>query len=323
MDNEASGPNAEQAEKDTAPPHADERAGENVGEAHEHQRDDDADNNSPRYRGESRFHRGRGGRYCGRGGRGYRHDHACHGRAAHAYKHNHGCHGPSPFWGTGPGTHAETAATGGFDLPTLLSNLNVNLRDILSPEPQNGTHEEDSDIDFIPRADVFSTDARYIVHVSLPGAQKEDISVEYDAETSMLNVAGVVYRPGVDEEVSAAMVVDGRGGEVGVFERKIDLSHAAAPGQGRGKAGRVDVDGVTAKLEDGVLVVVLPKLARMAEKRRVSVEQVRQDVGRENEKPDMMVDSEVEVGDAGRQPYAAHARDAEVEEREYVAVDVD
>jgi HSP20 family protein len=83
----------------------------------------------------------------------------------------------------------------------------------------------------------------------LPGAKKEDVGVNWDAEKSELSVAGVIYRPG-DEELLKTLAMDER--KVGPFERKIRLGTRANP-------AHVDADGITAKLEDGVLRVEVRK----------------------------------------------------------------
>lgn len=103
--------------------------------------------------------------------------------------------------------------------------------------------------DFSPEADIFDTPSSYIVHVSLPGAKKEDVGVNWDAEKSELSIAGVIYRPG-DEELLKTLAMNER--KVGPFERKIRLGTRANP-------ARVDADGITAKLEDGVLRIEVRK----------------------------------------------------------------
>lgn len=106
--------------------------------------------------------------------------------------------------------------------------------------------------DFSPPADVFDTEDAYIVHVSLPGAKKEDVGVNWDADRSELSLAGVIYRPG-DEDFLKTLALDER--HVGVFERKIRLGSRANPAQ-------VDADAISARMDDGVLVVTIPKLDR-------------------------------------------------------------
>ena len=106
--------------------------------------------------------------------------------------------------------------------------------------------------DFSPPADVFDTEDAYIVHVSLPGAKKEDVGVNWDADKSELSLAGVIYRPG-DEDFLKTLALDER--HVGVFERKIRLGSRANPAQ-------VDADAISARMDEGVLVVTIPKLDR-------------------------------------------------------------
>lgn len=131
-------------------------------------------------------------------------------------------------------------------LPTD-SNTSINttrVTDGNTPAPSSSDH------DFTPPVDVFDTETSYVVHVSLAGAKKEDLSVNWDAEKNELVVAGVVYRPG-DEALLKTLALDER--KVGAFERKVKLG-------GKEKKGEaVEVEGISAKMVDGVLVVVLPK----------------------------------------------------------------
>lgn len=112
----------------------------------------------------------------------------------------------------------------------------------------NENKEEESD-GFKPEADVFDTETAYVIHLSVPGAKKEDISVTWDAEKSEVAISGFVHRPG-DEELLKTLAMDER--KVGLFERKVRLGSLANPAQ-------VDVDGINAKLEDGILRVEVPK----------------------------------------------------------------
>ncbi|KAL8630581.1 hypothetical protein Q9189_003671 [Teloschistes chrysophthalmus] len=117
--------------------------------------------------------------------------------------------------------------------------------------------------DFSPPADVFDTEENYIIHLSLPGAKKEDVGVNWDADKSELSVAGVIYRPG-DEEFLKTLALDER--QVGVFERKVRLGSRASPAM-------VDEDGMGAKMEDGVLIVTIPKRdAGYVEVKKVDIE---------------------------------------------------
>ncbi len=103
---------------------------------------------------------------------------------------------------------------GGFDPTALAAHFWTHFND------NNATNKKDEDQDHSPDADVFDTDTAFVIHVSVPGAKKEDIGVNWDAEKSELSVAGVIYRPG-DEEFLKTLAMDER--KIGAFERKIRL----------------------------------------------------------------------------------------------------
>lgn len=113
--------------------------------------------------------------------------------------------------------------------------------------------EADSENTFVPPIDLFVTETEYVLHIALPGARKEDVGVNFDADTSELNVAGVVYRQG-DEEFLKTLTQSER--KVGVFERTIKI-----PPTGQEKE-EVDGDAISAKMEDGVLIVTIPKVEK-------------------------------------------------------------
>lgn len=113
---------------------------------------------------------------------------------------------------------------------------------------QRGAQAGAEDGTFTPEIDVFDTPSAYIVHASLPGAKKPDISITYSATRSSVNISGVVTRPGVDEELMSTLALDER--KVGAFERNVRLDESV----------KIDEDGISAKLEDGVLRVTIPKV---------------------------------------------------------------
>lgn len=115
------------------------------------------------------------------------------------------------------------------------------------------TEEEGEEGVFTPPVDVFDTVNNWTVHVAIPGAKKEDISVRWDADKKLLMITGVVHRPG-DEEFIGSMVRGER--KVGLFERKIQLPPVESENE---KNDEVDGDHITAKMEDGILVIMVPK----------------------------------------------------------------
>ncbi len=130
---------------------------------------------------------------------------------------------------------------------------------------------------FVPPVDVFRTDRAFVLHMALPGARKEDISVDWNADRSVLSVAGIVHRPG-DEAFQSGLLKAER--SFGLFRRDVPLpplgGYEADPSAALEKDGGddvVDAVGITAKMEDGVLVVFVPKVEKeWTEVRRVDIE---------------------------------------------------
>lgn len=116
-------------------------------------------------------------------------------------------------------------------------------------EPREQSGEQDDT--FVPPVDIFNTEKAYVLHVSLPGAVKEDVGVNWDADRSQLNVAGVVYRPGSEEFLQTLSSSERK---VGMFERSIKL-----PPTETDEKEEVDGFGITAKMENGILIVTVPK----------------------------------------------------------------
>ncbi len=221
------------------------------------------------FRGRRGFH-GRGGWHGGRGGWG-------HGPRAHHGPHgHHGRRGPPPPPFGGPG--------GAFDLRPIFEALNSHpigqqpwaqaLRSYAEQAGFGGDaqrsgetlvpEDDENENSFIPPVDIFSTETAYILHIALPGAKKEDVGVNWDSDKGVLNLAGVVYRQG-DEEFLKTLSKSER--KVGVFERSIKLP------PGEEEKEEVDSDAITAKLEDGVLVVTVPKVEKdWTEVKRVDIQ---------------------------------------------------
>ena len=180
-------------------------------------------------------------------------------------RHRH--HGPH---GHSHGPRGERGESGNFNLAEFLSNLGNRLGIDLSGAAEGlglerfNVLKTNPDADFEPRADVFDLQAQYVIHLSLPGAKKEDLGVDWDGENSVLRIAGVVHRPGADEELLKHLAVDGRKREVGVFEKSVKLGTKRDPAS-------IDVAGIRAKMTDGVLVVKVPKVEVEHKKREVPI----------------------------------------------------
>jgi HSP20 family protein len=210
---------------------------------------------------------GRGGRRHGRcGRRGFGAPHGPHGHhGPYVYHAPQGQHGPHGHHGFGPrggpsyrGPFHGASHGGPQGFPFGGPRGFAFLSDLFSP--QDG---EEQSSDFNPDVDVFDTESAFVVHLSLPGAEKEDIGVSWDSDKSELTVSGVVHRPG-DEELLKTLALDER--KVGAFERKVRLGTRATPAQ-------VDIDGITARLDNGILYVEVPKLNNdFVDVRKVDIE---------------------------------------------------
>ncbi|OHE95773.1 hypothetical protein CORC01_08914 [Colletotrichum orchidophilum] len=123
----------------------------------------------------------------------------------------------------------------------------------------NNNDNNDVDSAFTPPVDIFSTERSYVLHFALPGAKKEDIGVNWDADKGELRVAGVVYRPG-DEEFLATMASGER--RIGMFSRSVPLPPRTRSSEREREREEIDALAITAKMEDGILVVTVPKVEK-------------------------------------------------------------
>jgi HSP20 family protein len=107
---------------------------------------------------------------------------------------------------------------------------------------------------FTPSIDLFSTPTSYILHTSLPGAKKPDLDITYNSTRNSITISGVITRPDVSENMMNCLIQDERR-EVGMFEREIKLEDGV----------KIDEEKIGAKLEDGVLRVIVPKITEEEE----------------------------------------------------------
>lgn len=275
------------------------------------------------FRGRGPHHGPQGAGWEGRRGHGCRGRRGFGGRGGGSFGGPHGppfmFGGPPAFWTgprhqshphgpphRGPGADHERrreAAEGGFDLGGFLNNLGDKLGIDLAGAAENlgldkySAPRSSEDVDFEPRTDIFDTTSHYVIHLSLPGAKKQDVGVDWDGENSILRITGVVHRPDTDEEMLSKLVVDGRKRENGVFEKAIRLGTKRDPAS-------VDVAGISAKMTDGVLVVKVPRVEREVQKREVPISGSASPVVTVDEK-DLLFDADEEMYEAPRQTEAA------------------
>ncbi|OAA82507.1 HSP20-like chaperone [Akanthomyces lecanii RCEF 1005] len=217
--------------------------------------------------------RGRGG--FGGAGRGDWHR-GFGGRRHHPDRRS--CHFNTAPFGTdaGPGSNAGPNAFSfpdmmrGFMSHPFLQHMSAAARNYSGNADGNNTTENHDDVDsFSPPVDLFNTATAYVLHVALPGVKREDVGVHWDPEHGTLSVSGVVHRPGDEAFLQTLHSAERR---VGVFEKKITLPPrdlSAAQEQSREE---IDAEGIAAKLDDGVLVIIVPKMEKeWTEVRKVDI----------------------------------------------------
>ncbi|KXN74037.1 HSP20-like chaperone [Conidiobolus coronatus NRRL 28638] len=102
---------------------------------------------------------------------------------------------------------------------------------------------------FGPRVDVYETEKETVVHAELPGFKPEDVTL--DINENQLQISGESKR-GEKYEQNHVKVSER---SFGKFNRSIQLRNDS------------DFDNVTAKFNNGVLEVVIPKKANSASRR--------------------------------------------------------
>lgn len=125
------------------------------------------------------------------------------------------------------------------------------LHDLLALHERMNRLGADDPPGWTPAVDLYETSDRFVLSIELPGLKREQIKIELQHE--ILTVRG---ERAVHHEEGAQFHRVERGH--GPFTRTFSLTHA------------VDADHVQAEFRDGVLTVVIPKLAPPT--RRIPVE---------------------------------------------------
>jgi len=94
-----------------------------------------------------------------------------------------------------------------------------------------------------PPLNIYDDGESYSIRAELPGVKPADLDVQATATT--VTIKGERHKDARDERLS----VERRERDHGVFNRTVELATA------------IDPDKISAKLEDGVLVIVAPKAA--------------------------------------------------------------
>ena len=104
---------------------------------------------------------------------------------------------------------------------------------------------------FVPAADIFETDEALTVIMEMPGVRKDNVTI--DVEEDVLRIEGQIDFTGYQELEPVYTEYN-----VGHYARGFTLS------------GKIDRESISARLDDGVLTLTLPK-AKEAQPRRIAV----------------------------------------------------
>jgi HSP20 family protein len=116
--------------------------------------------------------------------------------------------------------------------------------------------ERDTEVvtsDWVPAVDVKEEENRFVIYVDVPGVEAGDIEVTM--EKGVLSIRGERKSENIDEQEGYKRIERSRGS----FYRSFALPDTA------------DAEGITARGQNGVLEVVIPKKAQV-QARRISVE---------------------------------------------------
>lgn len=110
------------------------------------------------------------------------------------------------------------------------------------PSMWNRPMEQGMLINF-PKADISETDSEMRIKCDLPGMKKEDVNIEVDDTGKYLTVSGESKQEIKEEKENVYMIER----SYGTFNRRFRMPKNAKPDQ------------VRAKLQDGVLMITIPK----------------------------------------------------------------
>jgi HSP20 family protein len=187
---------------------------------------------------------------------------------------SHGVHHPNNNNNNNHNPFNLTALAEAFAPALFASNLFSSPHPFTSTSSNNTTHTSKSkggneDDTFIPNIDLHATPTNYTIYASLAGAKKPDMSITYSRVRHSITISGVITHPfsttttttttnsnnnkddkREQEQQKQGYYITNERPEVGWFEREVLLEAGV----------QVDEEGIVAKLEDGVLRVVVPKI---------------------------------------------------------------
>lgn len=97
-----------------------------------------------------------------------------------------------------------------------------------------------------------------VLELSLPGFKKEDIDISYDSGTSFVNIKA---KGGLKKSEDVVEYVRQQ-----IFESNVDLFLST-----KSLGNILDFENVSSKLQDGILRIVIPKIEKKEESKKISI----------------------------------------------------
>lgn len=105
------------------------------------------------------------------------------------------------------------------------------------------------------KIDFFKGDSKIIIYATVPGSRLEDIDISLEEENDVLTIKGLAKRPEKEKGEEGKFIIQEC--QWGPFFRQINLT------------AEINVFGIKAKLENGILIIELPILKPGEEKRGI------------------------------------------------------
>jgi HSP20 family protein len=119
---------------------------------------------------------------------------------------------------------------------------------------KTGTRSQNNVI--IPDLDIYDSPTHILLHVALPGVEKEAVNVEFDAKSNRVLISGETAAPKLGDDVKPIR----QERPIGKFERAVGLN-----------TQQVVPEGIEASFNAGILSLKVPKDTKSEEKRKISI----------------------------------------------------
>ncbi|CCH42356.1 Heat shock protein 26 [Wickerhamomyces ciferrii] len=118
-------------------------------------------------------------------------------------------------------------------------------RSLIFPSLFNSPSFFSQGFDIVPPVDILDNESNYELHVSIPGASKDKINLDFNPENNQITITGEI--PGHSDDSNLKI----KERKLGKFERHIKLPQSP----------KLDEENIKANYSNGVLVLKIPKLS--------------------------------------------------------------